>query len=282
MPSPAQSPEIAHLVAFLQQDSRDADLSEEDLALRDREIGRSLANEADFSIRQLLSWTCELASPAVARAQAGVRGTMAALVIIGLALGGGAAGAAFHYTGKHPVNVVHILGIFVLLQVLLLLLWAIAALPSSTSARIPGVLAIQDLLALFNPGRLRRALSIRLAPDYTAAMQHAAERGHAHFRLYAQLERSVALHASQVLAVAFNIGAIALALTLIATTDLAFAWSTTLKVAPDELHAITTFLATPWSWLWADAVPSTQLIHDSAYYRLQGGELAATASDLGQ
>ena len=274
--TPPMRAELSHLVALLQQDAADADLPEEDLAARDREIGRQIS--ATSPLPCLLFWLHHLAADRIEALRRGLRATGAVLCIIGLVIGVSTAAATFRYTGKHPVNVVHVLSLFVLFQAFLLLLWVLAA----CRARLPGLEALQDLLAMLNPGRLRRWLSHRLATGYTEALQRAGERSQVHLQRYAELERNVALHAAQILAVAFNIGAIATALVLITTTDLAFAWSTTLNIEADEFHRLTACLALPWGWFWPDAVPSAQLILDSAYYRFQGGELTASASDLGQ
>ncbi len=78
-------------------------------------------------------------------------------------------------------------------------------------------------------------------------------------------------------------------ISLIAFSDLAFGWSTTLRFDAPTLEAITHTLALPWQWAWSEAVPTTELIEASRYYRLGkgvifagGGNTAETAALLGQ
>ena len=68
-------------------------------------------------------------------------------------------------------------------------------------------------------------------------------------------------------------------LILVAVTDLAFGWSSTLTLDADAVHRAFAFLALPWaSWL-PGAVPDADLVAASRYFRLEtvqiGGEEAA-------
>lgn len=58
----------------------------------------------------------------------------------------------------------------------------------------------------------------------------------------------------------------------VSTEDLAFAWSTTLQIAPNELHDFLSIIALPWHSVLPSAVPSIELIEQSHYLRL-GGKL---------
>jgi hypothetical protein len=73
---------------------------------------------------------------------------------------------------------------------------------------------------------------------------------------------------SQCAAVAFNAAALICAFALIAFTDLAFGWSTTLRLDDDDMLRLAQLLAAPWRELWPAAVPSAELIEHSRFFRL--------------
>jgi hypothetical protein len=76
---------------------------------------------------------------------------------------------------------------------------------------------------------------------------------------------------SQVAAIGFNLGALATAAALIAFTDLAFGWSTTLSVGGETAARVVTAIATPWQALAPGAVPDAALVEQSQFFRLDGG-----------
>jgi hypothetical protein len=83
---------------------------------------------------------------------------------------------------------------------------------------------------------------------------------------------------SQLFSVAFNVGALLAVFYLIAFSDLAFGWSTTLAFDSTRFHAIVTALSWPWHALVPEAVPSMKLVEASRYYRLDTGVLGNTTS----
>jgi hypothetical protein len=54
-------------------------------------------------------------------------------------------------------------------------------------------------------------------------------------------------------------------------TDLAFGWSTTLRVEPASLHGLAAGVSWPWSSVLPGAVPSLELVEVSRYFRLDTG-----------
>jgi Protein of unknown function (DUF2868) len=182
------------------------------------------------------------------------------MIAIGLLAGIAASTAVFHYDGRWPVNVVTVLATLVLLQLILATLTLVLMLP-----HVPGVALIQSALASFNPGALAAAAYRRLIRrDDTGANLHLLARGPAASRFM----RWQMLAWSQSAAVAFNLAAVATAIVLIAFTDLAFGWSTTLRVDSAEVLQITQTLSTPWLAFWPAAVPDASLIESSRYFRL--------------
>jgi hypothetical protein len=90
---------------------------------------------------------------------------------------------------------------------------------------------------------------------------------------------------SQLLALIFSLGLLIALLGMVITKDIAFAWSTTLQVSPQEFHALLYTLAFAWRDIFPWAVPSVELIEQSQYFRL--GEkldmqMIQNASKLGE
>ncbi len=197
------------------------------------------------------------------------------MLVLGGVAGAATALAVLHYDGTWPVNVVTVLATLVLLQIALIVLTLVLMLP-----QVPGVRAVQELLGGLNPGALAAALYRRLrrVDDGRAAVLvwHEA-RGPAASRF----ARWQMLAWSQSAAVAFNAAVVLTAIALIAFTDLAFGWSTTLRFDADRVHRITQALSLPWREFWPAAVPGVDLIEASRFYRLASAPPSRTvASEL--
>src|SRR5690606_17221665 len=96
--------------------------------------------------------------------------------------------------------------------------------------------------------------------------------------LYADVERWTLFALAQRFGVAFNLGALVVALVLIAFSDLVFSWSTTLDVDAASVHRGVRAVALPWSWLPA-AVPSLEVVEASQWSRMQGRFVGGTSAD---
>ena len=203
------------------------------------------------------------------------------LAIVGSLAGWGAAAVVFLYEGTHPVNVIHVVVVFVFAQLLLLLLFALSLLPGAVTRWLPGMRALQELLGLLSPGRLQRLMNRYLPQGYRDAAGSLLGKGLAHQKLYGSVDRWITVHSSQTFAVFFNLGALASALYLVVFSDLAFSWSTTLEVEAAQLQRWTDLLSTPWAGFFADARPSSGLIESTRYFRLQEGSFPSAVSPLG-
>ena len=195
------------------------------------------------------------------------------MLILGALIGAGIASAVFHYDGTWPVNVVTVLAVLVLLQVALVVLTLILMLP-----RVPGLRVLQDLMGGLNPGALVATIYKRIArlDEHRAdLLVWPAARGPA----VARFARWQMVLWSQIGAVAFNIAALATAAALIAFTDLAFGWSTTLRLDSGDALRITNAMAAPWAWIWPDAVPSASLIDSSRFFRLTSASAPAISAE---
>jgi hypothetical protein len=194
------------------------------------------------------------------------------MLLIGALAGAGTGMAVFRYDGTWPVNVITVFAALVLLQIVLIAWTLILMLP-----RVPGLGALQSLLGGLNPGALAAALYRRVArqDDQRASLLvwHEA-RGPA----AARFARWQMLTWSQCAAVAFNVAALVFAFALIAFTDLAFGWSTTLRLDNEDLLRLTQLLAAPWGEFWPAAVPSAELIEHSRFFRLASSPPTAIAA----
>jgi len=217
-----------------------------------------------------LLWLIDQGDPAIdqraRQARSGLALAGLILVLFGVLSGVGLASGVFYYDGRSPVNVVAVLGVFVVLQGLLLLLAVLAALPRGWVRWLPGMDGVQEALRLASPGRLA-LLGARLLPqDMREALSAAIGRSGAHQRVYGRVQLWAVLRWSQLYALSLNLAAVATFAYLVFFTDLAFGWSTTLKVQPAQFHEAMHTIALPWSWQ-ESLTPSLELVQRSRYYR---------------
>jgi len=217
------------------------------------------------------------------RMQQGFRLLTVVSVVAGLVAGWGAAQLVMAFDGTHPVNVISFLGVFVFAQMALVLLYlAMAIAARSDWARrlnpLDGVLV--DLFR--SVGMVLSRLSGRVGrSDGESAFASAGRRLtqiRSRSALYQGVERRRLMSAIQAWAVAFNVGALLGALRLIAFTDLAFGWGSTLQLSVDQLTGLCSAMAAPFGWIWPDAVPSAELIAQTQYARLEGAFVAGSSS----
>jgi hypothetical protein len=265
------SPSIGRLIDLAEQLSRDAERSPDALRRRDRALGRELLQRGRDAESQVAAWLDRVrpeGGPTTGeQAERATRVLGLLLVAFGLFAGAGAALALFWYDGSHPVNVVRVIGVFVGLQLLLLCATLVLCLPERWRRFVPGLAGLQEALSLLSPGRWQRALRQLLPASRREAASRLAGLARRHHRLYGDVERWWLLSNSQAFGVAFNLGALAVAMGLIAFTDLAFGWSTTLDVHGADLERVTHLLSRPWAGVWPSAVPSTALIEATRYFR---------------
>jgi hypothetical protein len=149
------------------------------------------------------------------------------------------------YDGGQRINVTVIIG-FVALQLLLALLTSLQS-----------VMGWQPWRPLLN--RLVPASSPALQPLQPALMAQAAQGG----------------------GLSFAVTALLTLLAMVVTQDLAFGWSTTLNTAANGYHQFTSAIATPWAWLWPDAVPDPALVEATRFFRA-GTNTSLTPARWGQ
>ena len=99
-----------------------------------------------------------------------------------------------------------------------------------------------------------------------------------HGQLYGGVERWLLVGLSQAFGVAFNVAALATFLYLVAFSDLAFGWSSTLNLDAGTFHSFISVLAAPWEWAVSQGSPSLELLEHTRFFRLDSGRLIAAAT----
>jgi len=236
---------------------------------RDHGIGSRI--ESRTSVARIRTWWRQMEherKPDVGlRLQRGRQLVTALMVSLGAGTGCAVALAAFHYDGSVPVNVVTLLAVLVVAPLLLLLLTLLLIV-----ARSLGLRAISDLLAAVNPGAIAAALYRRLArPPRIAAELFGWHAGRS--AAAGRFSKWQFLYWSQAAAVAFSLATLATGGALITFTDLAFGWSTTLRIDAATVNTIVSAVAFPWRSFVPSAVPDPTLIEQSQFFRLTGTAL---------
>lgn len=245
----------------------------EEKKARDRNIGRTLRDLENSPPAQVRGWLAGVNITEFSRiGQHGaqlyhVLGLI--MVVAGLATGWGLARAALHYDGTQPINVVDALGLLILPQLLLLLLWLLASMP----VKVPLVSSLQSALRLINPGKLARPLARLFSSQSRQSLSMLWDTEQV--AALTPVTRWLFSFWSQLFAFSFNIGVLAAAFYLISFSDLAFAWSTTLRLDSDTFHRFLSGFSWPWHTLVPEAVPSLELVENSRYFRLDEGSLGS-------
>jgi hypothetical protein len=201
-----------------------------------------------------------------------LRVVRAALAIVGLALGWGAAAALLRFEGPHPVNVWDYLLAFVGVQLVLLALLVVAFAAPIGSLGVPLLGALRAALAAVVARLARAGLGRAREEEWRALAQRLRTRR----SLYRRVEPWLLFGLTQLFAVGFNAGVLLATLRAVVFSDVPFAWGTTLlQLGPERFHGIVRALATPWAGIWPGAVPSEVLVEATRYSRLEAAYFVA-------
>ena len=219
----------------------------------------------DLSARLTKSWIEKLvASPSPGQRFLSFLSLMnVILVCSGLLFGGSAALVLLHYDGAVPINVLQYLGVFVLLQLIFLLLLSFHIL---FGLRL-GV--FQDALKNFT--HVRSKVFGRVEGGLTLIRKVR--------KIYSAPESWLILKVTQHFALAFQLSALIVTLSLVGLTDLAFGWSSTLNLSAETLHHMVEVISTPWSWLGFEWTPSMEQIRDTQFFRLENRYLSSLGTE---
>lgn len=282
---------IALIMDLEAQFERDASVSaagrQTDLAARDGAIGARIAAAhgaavADMDARArshdrvlaavFAAWLQQAggAERPGRRYEHGMRVAANLLAVVVAVAVGVACATTLHYDGSVPVNVNRFLGIFVLGQVALLGLMTIALAWGKGSMLAP---------------LLRACAQSRWVTRQRADFADGAGAAAARFEQHADVERLTLFVLAQRVAVAGNVAAMAVLLALVAFTDLAFCWSSTLFDSATVMRNLTQAVAAPWAWCLPDAAPGVAFVEQTQWVRMPGAYVggptlaeAATAS----
>ena len=305
-PVRAASVDLANLLVLDQLLKKDEEFDAREREERDRDIRRKLSASRSRRSRlwewmrrirrkpsasrslqqgeQILFWMQDVsASDAKVREDAecirdAVWNLNVVLFGIGLLLGGIAALGIFFYDGTNRVNVLDVILVFVVLQPVLIVVFAIAA--RSQDTRRASLAALARLAARQAVLTFGRALPEAGRHRVLEVLDIARHRE----RHYSTVVKWLVLSWSQSMAIAFNVAALVTAFALVASTDLAFGWSTTWQISPTFAQRIAAGIATPWVSVVPSAVPDEELVEISRHFRMSMGLErvdAATAVRLG-
>ncbi len=246
---------------------------------RDRAIGRDLVSRDTLAMVRAWWSVVRSGEPGLGRKLIHARQLIGIIVtLLGLMTGALMAVGALHYDGSQPVNVVTAFAVLVALQWLLLALTLLLLLPA-----LPGLRAVQAAIGQLNPAVIAAALYRRLSGAELPRTVQSLFAWHIGRAAASRFSKWQVLRWSQSAAIAFNVGAITTAVFLIALTDLAFGWSTTLRISAADAASFTTAVSWPWHQLAPSAVPSAELIDGSRFFRLEhsGARLGPPEAYLG-
>ncbi len=167
-------------------------------------------------------------------------------------------GTALAVLGPEPINVLRFVGVFFLLQFVVLLIFLIVFFWRALKPdRGPGPL--HRLIALLAE-RLTKRSEDKTHGSFSVLKVFRARREY-----YVSVERWTLFKLAQWLGVGFNIGALVVTSVLIILSDFVFSWSTTgSTLDAGILHKVSRGLAFPW-WWYGDAVPSPEVVAASQW-----------------
>ena len=183
--------------------------------------------------------------------------------LVGLILGGSVTAALLHYKGAEPVNVSWFLACTVGVQMLVLAVTMVFWAGLRTAHFFEDFHPLRGILVAFGwalsgglrklPGKEREQLRAALA--VIGRKQD----------IYGSLATWPVLIVTQLFAVGYNVGILAVLLAHVAATDLAFGWQSTLQLSAEAVFKLVSALAAPWAWFAPNAHPTQSEIIASRF-----------------
>lgn len=257
----AEKPLLADAVDLDRWLTRDRELAYERRLERDRRIGIGIAS--DDPLQRLMQWWQQVSEPSD-DVQADLLGMRivrlktllsVGLLLIGLFIGVFVASAALAYDGSYPVNLLLLLGVLVGLP-LLLLIATLLTLPGW----LPGRRSLSETFAALSLGRWAMSWLDRIVSGSESGSLFDPAR-------YSAFTRWQLVLFSQWFAVGFFLGVLLSMWLLVAFSDLAFGWSTTLQLRSESVHGAFSAMAVPWAGWLPQATPDLALTEASRYQR---------------
>jgi hypothetical protein len=264
---------IRSLAALDQALQKDRQSSPAELLERDKEV---IANRKDKNLDlstkkakklSILSWLNSLGKE--------IKGNFflpsgGILFLLGIICGALTAGAVFYFDGTHPVNIAIPLLALVVVPFIFTLFSLFLLLPVSFLEKLPIIGSLIIFLKSLNPTELFYSATRKVKSSETA------------LSISPSVLKWHFAACSQVFSVAFLSTAIACFLLLVSFTDLAFSWGSTLNIAPEKVHSVSSAIATPWKHFLPEANPSLEMVKETRFFRLSSGETSLpTAKKFG-
>ena len=169
------------------------------------------------------------------------------LLIIGLVLGGSVMSVALTYTGAYPVNILILLGLFV---------------------AIPGLTLVAALIARMTWGKQNPGIFASITKVWGRLEDDDLEFLATNLWRYTSVFYWLSQRLLQRFTLATLFAALAMFTVLIAFSDIAFGWSSTLDIEPASIFMLTQGLSLPWQSFLPGAVPSLELVEASRFFRM--------------
>ncbi|MCE9609411.1 MAG: DUF2868 domain-containing protein [Chthoniobacter sp.] len=188
--------------------------------------------------------------------------------LLGIVLGASVTVGLLHYKGDEPVNVAWFFACTVGVQLLLLVAAA-------------GLWLVRRVTRIFDEFHPLRELLAGLAWALAAGLRKLPGAERARLRaalavlgrkreIYGSLAAWPFLITTQIFAVAYNVGILAVLVAHVAMMDLAFAWQSSLHLGPEAAHRLVSALAAPWAWAVPNAQPTLAEITASRFSYSEG------------
>ena len=224
-------------------------------------------------IEQLLSWAdnnrVKLKKPLLSETISSTLYSMTLLLSILVFIFGFFSGVALlNYNGHEPVNVIYFIAMVVFFPIFTMTLTLFSMLRVNST---------HSMLVHISPAFWMEKI-LRLLPNKI-------ESNIKEIKINPLLANWIIIKRSQIIALAFSFGLLFALLGVVATKDIAFAWSSTLSISPEAFHHFLSKLAFPWQDFYPSALPSVELIEQSQYFRLGdklSEEMIQNASKLGE
>jgi hypothetical protein len=224
-------------------------------------------------IEQLLAWVNEhrakLKKPLLSETFSSyLYGVTLTLTLIAFVLGFLSGVGLLSYSGHEPVNVIYFMVMVVFFPLFTMTLTLISMIRANTA---------QSLLVHISPAFWMEKILYFLP--------HKMQENLKEVKINPLLTNWIVIMRSQIIALAFSFGLLLALLGMVATKDIAFAWSTTLSISPESFHRFLNTVAFSWREYYPSAVPSVELIEQSQYFRLGdklSEEMITNASKLGE
>ncbi len=275
---------LDELVDLEAQLHRDKGASIEQLHARDRAIARRIDVTQRDDVALFRAWLAEAVdrrggSPGQ-RAARWYESTLAVLALGGLAVGAATVGGWLAMADARPINIVRFWAVLVGVQWLLLIGWIVAVVPGGPVGRVPILRGVRGVLIAISqalPRAVGWVLTKLSAPQRDPWGEARGRWGEVEW-LYGGIRRWTLSQLTQVFALTFNLGAVAMFIALLYVSDPAFGWRSAL-MEPADLKRAGQLVAAPYTWAHPRLTPTLEQIQATRFTSLTVEQLRDVPSD---